>query len=206
MDARRPAGTGTGRTVMWTLAVATGDRSGGHPLWHLLIVAGGAVSVFVAIKIKEHWDRDRDRRVQRTAPAFALLTLALCSAASAAIHDAVTAEHFEEAFAYGAFFVTASTLQMAWAVLLVYRPSRALLAAGGIGNAAVIVLWALTRTAGLPIGPEPWHPEAIGAFDLTSTLLELAIVLGAAALLARGSSVTARESASPRPQATLTKI
>jgi tryptophan-rich sensory protein len=164
--------------VMRAIAAAASDQSGGHPLWHLLIVAGGAVGVFVAIKVKEHWDHDQRPRL--TAPKAAILGLALCSAVAAAIHATVTAEHFEEAFAFGAFFLAASTLQAAWAVFFVYRPSRTLLVAAGLGNAAVIVLWTLTRTVGLPIGPETWQPEAVGALDVISTLFEVALVLGAA--------------------------
>jgi threonine/homoserine/homoserine lactone efflux protein len=187
------------------IAVAARDRSDGHPLWHLLIVAGGAVLVFVGIKAKEHWDRNPRRRSRGavrvdepahaprsrwSAPTFPIMALALLSAASGAIHSAVSAEHFQEAFIYGVFFLTASTLQAGWAVLLVYRPQRTLLTFGAIGNTATIILWTLTRTVGLPFGPQPWRPEAIGIPDLTSTLLELAIVVGAATLLARRTTLT----------------
>src|SRR5437879_3704541 len=104
--------------MMCAIAVAARDRSSGHPLWHLLIVAAGAVGVFAVIKAKEHWDRDlRPRHTNRAArvdeptharrsrsfspPTAPVLALALLSAASAAIHSAVSAEHFEEAFIYG---------------------------------------------------------------------------------------------------------
>ena len=164
--------------MMFAIAVAARDRSSGHPLWHLLIVAAGAVGVFVVIKAKEHWDRElRPRRANRTrwfpAPTVPVLALALLSAATAAIHSAVSAEHFEEAFIYGAFFLAASSAQAGWAVVIAYRPNRALLLVGAVGNAAIIVLWILTRTVGLPVGPQPCHPEAVGPLDLISTLLEL---------------------------------
>jgi hypothetical protein len=169
--------------MMWAIASVTHDnigRTGGHPLWHQVVVAGAAVGVFVAIKLKEHWDRNQRRRL--TLPTAAVLALALCSAASAAIHSAVAPEHFREAFVYGVFFLAASTLQAGWAVLFVSRPNRTLLVAGGVGNAAVIILWVLTRTVGLPVGPEIWQPESVGALDVMSTLLELALVLGAVRL------------------------
>jgi hypothetical protein len=41
------------------LEIAAAGRNGGHPLWHLLIFAGGAVGVFLVIKAKEHWDRNQ---------------------------------------------------------------------------------------------------------------------------------------------------
>src|SRR4029077_11760495 len=102
---------------MLAIAAAARDRSGGHPLWHLLIVAAGAVLVFVVIKAKEHWDRDErpcragDLGVDELAPAqrsrgspptVPILALAVLSAASGAIHSAVSAEHFQEAFIFGA--------------------------------------------------------------------------------------------------------
>jgi hypothetical protein len=201
--------------MMFAIADAARDRSGGHPLWHLLIVAAGAVGVFVVIKANEHWDRDpRPRRADRTArvdeptdahrsrwfspPTVPLLALALLSAASAAIHSSVSAEHFEEAFIYGAFFLAASTSQAGWAILIVYRPNRTLLFVGAVGNAATIALWTLTRTVGLPVGPQPWRPEAIGTLDLVSTLLELAIVLCAATLLARRTALAASDTVTQR--------
>jgi len=175
--------------VILELAAAASHRSAAHPLWHLLIVAGGAVGVFIAIKAKEYWDRDQRRRLR--APTLSVLALALLSLGSGAIHASVSAEHFREAFVFGVFFLAASTVQAGWAVLLVSRPNRALLVAGTVGNAGVIILWTVTRTVGLPFGPEPWHPEAVGRLDVISTLLELAVVIGAATLLARNAMSTA---------------
>ena len=182
---------------MLEIAVAARDRAGGHPLWHLLIVAGGAIAVFVAIKVKEHWDRNPRPAV--VAPTISVVALALLSLAAAVIHASVSAEHFREAFVFGAFFVAASTAQAGWAVLVLARPSRTLLGAGAVGNAAVIILWMLTRSVGLPFGPEPWQPEAVGARDVVSTVLELALVLGAACLVARtsGFSPSGRSAAGP---------
>jgi hypothetical protein len=100
-------------------------------------------------------------------------------------------EHFQEAAIYGAFFLIASTIQTGWAALLTYRPTRTLLVIGTIGNATTILLWTVTRTLGVPLGPQPWRPETIGTLDLTSAVLELAIVLGAATLLARQAALTA---------------
>jgi hypothetical protein len=180
---------------------------GGHPLWHFLIVAGGAIAVFIAIKAKESWDRQfqprranlaarADNPTPRHAPAswqlptLPILGLAMLSIASAVIHVSVTAEHFQEAFIFGAFFLVASTAQAACAVLLLYRPSRMLVIVAAAGNAAIIALWTTTRTIGLPIGPEPWHPETVGTRDIVSTLCELSLVLGATILLARDIAIT----------------
>jgi hypothetical protein len=178
---------------MWTLAATTnGNGHSGHPLWHLVIVAGGAIGLFVAIKTKEHLDRRRPRPARRSfsSPTRSIIGLAVLSATAGALHSAVSAEHFQEAFVYGAFFLASSTLQTGWAVAIIYRPSRSLLHIGILANAATIALWSVTRTVGLPFGPLPWRAEAIGAIDLICTLVELALVVGALILLAHDEPLT----------------
>jgi hypothetical protein len=64
------------------------------------------------------------------------------------------------------------------------RPVRGVLLAGAIVNLGVAAAWALSRTLGMPVGPEPWTPEAVGVADVTATLFELAIAGGSLLLLA----------------------
>jgi hydrogenase/urease accessory protein HupE len=45
-------------------------------------------------------------------------------------------------------------------------------------------VWAISRTIGVPLGPQPWRPEAVGVADVLSTLDELAAVVLVAAVLA----------------------
>jgi putative NADH-flavin reductase len=71
-------------------------------------------------------------------------------------------------------------------VLALLRPSRRLLVVGAVGNLAIVALWGVTRTVGIPIGPTPWRPEAVGTADALAVQLELALALGATWLLARG--------------------
>jgi hypothetical protein len=180
---------------VFALAEAARNRPNGHPLWHYLVVAGAAVGVFLGIKVKEYVGRRRERRVAAprvrpvssgfAAPSVSTTVLATASILTAAIHGAVTSEHFREAFVFGVFFVAAAAAQTAWAILLVYRPSRALLLGGAIGNAIVIAVWAMSRTVGIPIGPEPWHPEAVGVIDVISKVFELVIIVVSVWLLVR---------------------
>ena len=184
------------------MAIATtSGQTAGHPLWHLLIVAGGAIAVYFAIRTKEYRDRrvcarhaPRPNRADepswqrsdgRRSPNTAMLALAALSLGSGAIHASVTSEHFHEAFIFGTFFLFASTAQAAWAIAILHRPTTTLLVVGAVGNAITIILWTLTRTIGLPAGPEPWHPEAIGPQDAISTILELVLVLSAVQILRR---------------------
>jgi hypothetical protein len=44
-------------------------------------------------------------------------------------------------------------------------------------NAAIILLWATTRTVGLPVGPQPWTAEPFGTADVLSAALETVVVV-----------------------------
>jgi hypothetical protein len=111
--------------------------------------------------------------------------LAACSAAAATVHFAVISEHVEDYWLFGVFFGSAGLAQALFAVLVVQRPSRLVYAAGAAGNAAIVALWIVTRTAGLPMGPDPGEAEAVGTADVVSTVLELLIVIGCVSLLLR---------------------
>jgi hypothetical protein len=119
----------------------------------------------------------------------ALIVAAALSIGAAAIHGLVTAPHVAQDPLYGAFFATCTLAQLAWAVLAVSRPTRLLLTVGSVGNAAVVALWAVTRTAGIPLGVAAGTREAVGTLDVACGLLELGIVACCAALLTRGAAV-----------------
>ncbi|MBV9412136.1 MAG: hypothetical protein JO148_11110, partial [Acidimicrobiia bacterium] len=91
----------------------------------------------------------------------------------------------QEAVVFGVFFIVAAVLQVGWAALVWNGPTPRLLWWGVAGNAAVVALWTATRTVGVPIGPEPWRPEAFGVADLSASLLEVIIVLSALWLILR---------------------
>jgi hypothetical protein len=76
-------------------------------------------------------------------------------------------------------------LQVAWAVR-VWQDSahaRALLLAGAVGNGGIALTWLVTRTVGLPFGPERLEGEPIGIKDVMATSDELLIVVLVVALL-----------------------
>lgn len=39
------------------------------------------------------------------------------------------------------------------------------------------MVWAISRTTGLPVGPAPWRPEPVGAIDSIATADELTLAL-----------------------------
>jgi hypothetical protein len=115
---------------------------------------------------------------------------------AAAIHAIVAPEHFAEALSYGLFFVLSALLQVAAAVLVVRAPTRPLLEVVVGGSLAILVLWAVTRTSGLPFGPEPGEAEPAGILDVLASACELVTAAAGAVALIRTS---ARCSAAARP-------
>ena len=110
-----------------------------------------------------------------------LSSAALLSLAAAVIHVLVMPEHFEEWFGYGLFFLVAAAAQALYAVVLLRAPTATVLRVGIVGNLAIIALWVVTRTIGVPVfGPHAGEIEDIGAIDIASKLVEvlLVVVLG----------------------------
>lgn len=94
--------------------------------------------------------------------------------------------HFREYFLFGLFFAIVTPLQIAWAVLVARRPGdRRLLIAGGAVNLAIALIWLVSRTIGLPFGPEALEAEGIGPKDLLATWDELMIGVIVALLVLR---------------------
>ena len=101
------------------------------------------------------------------------LPLALVAGTTAAgIHAAVAPGHVAENPLFGLFFLLAAGTQLTWVALVATRPTRALLAAGIGLHLALVALWLVTRTLGLPLGllPEP-HP--VGGWDVACVLWQL---------------------------------
>jgi hypothetical protein len=96
---------------------------------------------------------------------------------SGLIHVDAAVEHFHEYALFAVFFVVVACLQFAWAVGAYRRPTRALLRAGAYGSLLVVALWVVSRTSGLPLGPERWEPESVGGFDAIATADEIALAL-----------------------------
>jgi hypothetical protein len=110
------------------------------------------------------------------------LVAAAASIASAAIHFSVIGEHYQEAWYFGVFFMVAAWAQVAWAIAIIVRPTRRILAAGAALQVLLVAIYVWSRTTGLPIGPDPWKPEAFAFVDVMATLLE-AVAAGSALVL-----------------------
>jgi hypothetical protein len=132
-------------------------------------------------------DETTTRSTPATARPYLAGGLAALSAGAAAIHFAVVFEHFSEYVLYGVFFLVISWAQAIWAAVVYWRPSRSWLWLGIAGNAIILAVYFASRTTGLPFGPDKGHTEQVGALDLVSIALELALIAGCAALLWRPS-------------------
>ena len=125
-----------------------------------------------------------------------LLALAVASLATAGIHFAVIPEHFEEYVPYGVFFSIVAWLQGLWALGVLIRPTRSILLAAIVGNIALIAMWGVSRSTGLPMGPEPWTPESLGGVDVLCAALEAGIVVGCLQRLRREKAMNGTEARS----------
>lgn len=107
-----------------------------------------------------------------------LVRAVVLSAAASLIHMLMTPVYFEQWLGYGAFFFTVSFAQLLYATsLAVARTTRLELWAGIIGNAAIVAMWLVTRTLGIPFfGPEAGQVQPVGWPDLLATLIELALI------------------------------
>jgi len=124
-------------------------------------------------------------RVQPGQARYWRYSAAALSLTAGLIHIIAAPEHFEEWLGYGLFFFIVASAQILYAlILLVEGPRRAFLGAGLFGNAAIIALYIVTRTIGTPFfGPRAGEMEVVGALDLISKIVELALMVCLAMML-----------------------
>jgi hypothetical protein len=141
---------------------------------HAVIMVGPALAVtLLALGADARaWLNRRGRPV----PAPATLAAAGLSSGAALIHAGVCPQHLREGLLYGQFFAATAVAQLSWAGLVILRSRRWLFAAGLAGNLAIIGLWAITRSIGIPFGPHAGQIETVGDLDVITITLEAAIV------------------------------
>lgn len=115
------------------------------------------------------------------------LTAAWLSIAAGAVHAMAGPEHLAEWWAYGLFFFGSAAFQAAYGLLLFTRGIEGwggwlavrgkVYAVGLAFTAAIILVWVVSRTVGVPVGPRAFEPEGIGALDLASKALETALII-----------------------------
>ena len=123
---------------------------------------------------------------EKTDSRLAARLAALASLGAAVIHFAVVPTHWQEWMPSGLFFVSIALFQLIWARAVLARPATAVIAVGIMGNVGAVALWALSRTAGAPFGPNAGEPELVQAADLCALLLQIYVVMGAGWVWYRG--------------------
>lgn len=121
------------------------------------------------------------------------------SVAAGVAHGLVAPEHFREWWGYGLFFGLAAIAQVFYGGLLLLAPwrydatgglrpsttrtDRTVYATGAVGMAALIVLYAVSRSVGIPLlGPEAGRIEPITPAGVATKLLEAAALVTLARL------------------------
>lgn len=110
---------------------------------------------------------------------------AVLSLTVGAVHFGYAPHHLADDWAHGWFFMILGAYQVAFAVLVVARPRRWLWWSAVVVETASIATWIVSRTVGLPVGPEDLRTEAAGAPDIVCAAIEaMIIVLALVAVLA----------------------
>lgn len=113
-----------------------------------------------------------------------LLAVALAAAAGL-IHVKALFDHAGHYWLFGVFFGVLAYAQIGWAALAWRRPhERRWLMPAAAASLAVVALWVVTRSVGLPFGPWAGRPEPFAVADITASVNEL-ILAGLLVAIAR---------------------
>lgn len=154
-----------------------------------VIPVAGLVGAIAAQEIRARWgthaSSEADAVASRPEPSAPLdgrspnLRVAAAGlVAAAAIHALVIPEHFREYLLFGLFFAGLMAAQLVLAVMITHRPNHRMVRSIAVGSAWVVVLWMVSRTSGIPIGPDSWRPELFGKLDIAATVAELITLAG----------------------------
>lgn len=135
----------------------------------------------------------RPRWLARTSGADDLrFLLAACLVGGAGVHAAVIPEHLTEGWSVGLFFVLLTAAQLAAGLVVLRGCGSPGLLLAGVVTAVPLAVWAVSRTTGLPVGPEPGVREPVGMSDLAVLVLEGATLLLVAGCARAGGGLRGR--------------
>ncbi len=109
----------------------------------------------------------------------AALWVAACGLVIAAvIHALVIPEHFREFAPYGWFFTVLCAAQLLVAFAILKHPDDRTVGYVVLASVCIVALWLVSRTTGLPTGPEPWQPKSYGVAEVVASCAESITALG----------------------------
>ncbi len=107
------------------------------------------------------------------------------SVCAAYVHAALVDAHFDEWWAYGAFFLATAIWQGTFAMAIVRWPRPGLMLCGIATNVLILLMYVVSRTNGPPLGPHAGVPERVARIDVFCTLAELGVVVALISALPR---------------------
>ena len=124
------------------------------------------------------WDTDVGHEPAHRSVALWVAAVGLVIAG--VIHACVAPGQFREYVPFGLFFVVLAATQLVVAVALVRRPDHRTVGYVALASVWVVALWLVSRSTGLPIGPDPWEPMAYGVPDVVASCAALVTAVGCA--------------------------
>ncbi|HMC43552.1 MAG TPA: hypothetical protein VKI20_11130 [Acidimicrobiales bacterium] len=117
---------------------------------------------------------------------FVAWAAAMLMVAAGVIHFAFAPDHIAEYLPFGIAFYAMGVAQVGGGLAVgIFRRSRPVLLAAVAGSLGICALWLVTRTVGLPIGAELWHPEKVGVADTVCVGFQLGTAVLLGGILAR---------------------
>jgi hypothetical protein len=92
---------------------------------------------------------------------------------AAVVHSTVIGPHYSEWPLAGVFFTMLQIVETLLALAVIGAWSRITALAVVSTSLATVAVWVVSRTIGIPIGPEAFQPEAMGTADIACCALEL---------------------------------
>jgi hypothetical protein len=162
------------------------DHGAAHELIHwaaaVVLVVSGAVTIAIAARRRTRATaKPPPKPFMPAADRSSVVILASLSLGAAVLHLAAAPSHYVELGDLGAAFLVAATLQAAWARSLLAGAKARVVASGLVINGVIVGTWAVSRTIGLPVGPDAFVAEPVGLPDGAATAFELLLVAGLAA-------------------------
>ncbi len=114
-----------------------------------------------------------------------VLSAAVLSLLGGWVHLAYAAPHFRAWWLYGAFFAGVGIGQGLLAAALIRWPQPWVALTGIAMNAGVVVMYVMTRSGGIPIGPHAGVVEKAKTIDLLTTASEVVVIVLLLLLLGR---------------------
>jgi hypothetical protein len=106
----------------------------------------------------------------------AVLTAAVLSLAAGWIHFVYISSHWDDWWAYGAFFLGSGLFQALTAPALLRWPNAWTALVGIAGNLAIVGMYIMSRAHGIPMGPHEGVIEKATPIDLGCTAAEIVLV------------------------------